>query len=172
MIGSYVPAFAEEANEIEDCNVSTELDVSGLYLIDEQETVLEDGTVLVERLYCGSNPMLRGSSGAKGSDTFTKTNSLTFLNNQTFEYWVSGYFSWDADNNTATVTNRVYGHDPVPSNCKITNEDKDWGDNKGMNILWGRIYAYVKYSFTFTNWLGRETKASVYLDVNIDGVSS
>lgn len=172
MIGSYVPAFAEETNEIEDCDVSTELDVSGLYLIDEQETVLEDGTVLVERLYCKNNPMLRSSSGAKGSDTFTKTNSFTFLNDNTFKYWVSGDFSWDADKDTATVTNRVYGHDPVSNGCKITKEVKEWGDDQGKTFLLGRVYAYIKYSFTFTNWLGRDTNASVYLDVNVDGISS
>lgn len=147
------------------------IDDTSMFLISETSETLDDGTIEITRLYSSVNPYSRAKSG---SGTFKNEKELVFSNEGStpLKYWVQGLFTWDSEKKTATVTNRVYGHGTVNSSCKIKDENKTYGNNQGNNIMLGRKYAFMRYTFTFVNVAGFERSADVYLDVNIDGVSS
>lgn len=139
-----------------------------LFLISETVETLEDGTIITSRSYSSVNPYLKAASG---SGTFKNEKELEFSDGSTpLKYWVKGLFKWDSDKNTATVSNKEYGHGTVSSGSKILNEKKEGDSNQG-GFGFGKKYAYLKYSFTYKNSIGAERSASVYLDVNVEGVS-
>ena len=82
---------------------------------------------------------------------------------------VQGDFTWNSSKDTAVVSNVKYKHGTIPANCEILNEKKDSKSNQGATVLFGKKYAYIRYSFTFKSWAGFERQASVYLDVNVCG---
>lgn len=145
-------------------------DTGELILLSETSTVLEDGTIMHERVYSSVNTKARGVSG---SGTFRNETELEFSDGTApLKCWVQGVFSWNSESDYVTVTNRVYGHSTVPSKCSINNERKTYGNNQGMNFLLGRKYAYIRYTFVFENMFGFQRNVELYLDVNVDGVSS
>ena len=165
--GSMIFSVATNAS----ASSQTAVNEDGLYLVSETETVLEDGTIETSRVYSSVNPRLRAVSG---SGTFRNEKELTFSNAdaEPFKYWVQGYFTWNSVTNTVTISNPVFGHDPVRGTCKIENEVKRYDSNQGFNFLFGRKYAYISYIFSYVNWVGLDRTCDVYLDVNVDGVSS
>lgn len=87
--------------------------------------------------------------------------------------WVKGTFSWNSDNDTATVTDTSYGYERLTADAtnKISNESFTSGSNQGSEDIFGigHKYAFVQYSFTMTNSLQYPKKYSLYLDVNTEG---
>lgn len=171
MVLNTVTVSASDINEEYDMCVSTYSDDSQdseMYLISETQTVLEDGVIETTRLYSSVNPKLRAASG---SGTFKNEKELEFSNEGStpLKYWVQGDFTWNSSKDTAVVSNVKYKHGTIPANCEILNEKKDSKSNQGATVLFGKKYAYIRYSFTFKNWPGFERQASVYLDVNVCG---
>lgn len=172
-------AFAEEIDvQSESKMESIEIAEPGedeYYLISEKTTILEDGSVLTDRLYSTVNPMERAASG---EGWFRNDKEIDFVNDsgKTLNYWVKGYFKWNSKDNEVTVSNPESGYDKKTlaefSKCEIFGETTTAKSNQGFNFLAGRKYAYVEYKFTFKNSIGSERNFSAYVDVNIDGVSS
>lgn len=170
-LGSSV--FAEEIK------TESNYEADGWYLIDEKETVLEDGTLIVERLYCNIDLSLVSTQSFSGSRpiSYEKSISTGMGTNQMLVavIWVSGDFSWNnaANNTSATVTNVKYGNTPY-NNCTYiaTESSIDSKNNQGSDSAFGSKYAYIKYNAKFKTAGGGYVSGSIYLDCNVNGVSS
>lgn len=161
MVYVFIPSTTVFAVESKTDNQNTPL-----YLIEEQQYVDEYGELVTERLYSNVNPFLRGASG---SGTFKKELETTY-DTINITYWVEGYFTWNEDNDTVTVSNVKSGHSSLGS-IRISNEETTSESNAGFSALLGifRKYAYAKYSFTLKNIAGITRDLSVEVKVHNNG---
>lgn len=153
-------------NAIERKNESVDMNGDGLVLIFEEQYVDENGYAITDRIYVEDGIMPLATSG-------TKTIKATKNIDNAYEMWVKGTFSWDSENDTATVSDASHGYERLDSsvNNKISNESFTYKSNQGSEDIFGlgHKYAFVKYSFTMTNYLGYSKNYSLYLDVNTEG---
>lgn len=176
---SAIPAvFADEISIETSSPKIGELCENGLYFVGEKETVLEDGTVIVERSYCSIDINAISTYATSGSREikYQKSVNIGGFSNQTLaaEIWVSGDFSWDPIKKTATVSNAkgdvaefYNGYERVKGNVES-------GSNQGFEFMWGHIYAYARYNVTIkgSSLFASHYTTSVYVDCNINGISS
>ncbi len=153
-------------NAIERKTESVDMNADGLVLIFEEQYVDENGYTITDRVYVEDGIMPLATSG-------TKTIKATKNIDNAYEMWVKGTFSWDSENDTATVSDASYGYERLDSsvNNKISNESFTYKSNQGSEDIFGlgHKYAFVKYSFTMTNYLSYSKNYSLYLDVNTEG---
>ncbi len=142
---------------------TTENYSSEMFLISEEITS-EDGYKIISRTYSSVNPKIRGVSG---SGIFKHEKELVYINH-TLKYWVQGYFTWNQDKDTATVSNVDKGFSSV-NGVTVSNEKLDYKSNQGATSWFGNKYAYARYSFTATNPVGLTRTADIYIDVNVKG---
>ncbi len=145
------------------------------YLIEEKTTVLDDGTLMVEKIYCDTDTELLTASSSSGSRPikYEKSVSLGGNGGQTLAavIWVCGDFTWDKDKEIATVANADGGY-TFYGDYSFISENLDSKSNQGFNFLWGYKYAYARYTLKFASDFNDEHECSVYVDCNVNGVSS
>ncbi len=145
------------------------------YLIEEKTTVLDDGTLMVEKLYCDTNTELLTAPSSSGSRPikYEKSVSLGSGKQQTLAavIWVSGDFTWDRDKDIATVANADGGY-TFYGGYSYKSHELDSKSNQGFNFIWAHKYAYARYTLKFTSPFNDEHECSVYVDCNVNGVSS
>lgn len=160
---------AEESNEENDPE---------LYLIRETETVLEDGTIVIDRYYSDSPESDAAvCSTAATSGTKTDKHEKKFIEKQAdgrmadiVTLWVQATFSWNSEAQTATVDKNT-----IKTGCTIhangstkIDEDIDSGSNQGSEDIfgWGHIYAYARYRVQLRGGYGYDRVYEVYIDRN------
>lgn len=145
MICSSATAFAENGSQLYE---TVNIDGIEMFLISEK-TSIEDGCAVTSRIFSSVNPRSRAASG---SGTYRHEKELTYDNNN-LTYWVQGYFTWNETNDTATVSNVKYGYNPL-QNINAKDHNIDYGSNQGATFLFGKKYAYARYTFTAVNPVG------------------
>ncbi|MCM1298358.1 MAG: hypothetical protein NC228_02235 [[Eubacterium] siraeum] len=168
-LGSAV--FAEEVKADSVCETEDR------YLVEEKEYVLEDGTPIVERLYCNTDLSLVSTQSFSGSRPISYTKSVSTGHDDrqmlVAEIWVSGQFSWnnDPDNKYAKVSDADGGY-TLYNDSEYVKGYVESGSDKGFDFLWGHTYAYARYNLKIKLNGGGELSSSVYVDCNINGVST
>lgn len=84
---------------------------------------------------------------------------------KTMTYSVSGYFKWC--NGDVSVTNPAGMVTGVPSNMTVSNRETTSGTGRYGFIF--NKYAYVKFSFTCTNFVGTKSDFDVTIKVSENG---
>lgn len=170
--------FAEEISIETSCPEIGELCENGLYFVGEKETVLEDGTLIVERSYCSIdiNEISTYATSDSRPIKYQKSINIGGFEKQTLaaEIWVSGDFSWDPTNKTATVSNAKGGVAKFYNGYELVKENVESGSNQGSEVLWGHIYAYARYNVTIkgSSLFASHYTTSAYVDCNTNGISS
>ncbi len=155
--------FAESSNQMQK---TVNIDGTEMLLISEK-TSIEDGWTVINRTYSSVNPKLKSSSG---SATYREEKELVYDPNN-LVYWVQGYFTWNQAADTVTISNVKYGYTPL-GNITTKNHNIEYASNQGATVLFGKKYAYARYTFTAVNPVGLEKFANVYIDMNVAGESS
>ncbi len=158
---------------------------SGLYLISETETVLDDGTIVVDKFYSDSpeNYITTYSVAAATSGTETVKHSKTFTEKSLsgkyvdlVTIWVQASFTWNSLDKTAIVdpTTIKTGKDILNKNVEYKDEKTEYDSNLGFEALWAHKYAYVRYFLTLksTGLTHNVRTYEVYIDMNTVGQSS
>lgn len=174
---SAIPAvFADEISIETSSPKIGELCENGLYLISETETVLEDGIVVIDRLYSDipdSDVNLLATHGTrkfKGTKDFVeKVNKVdTLIVTLTLE----ASFNWNTTADTVTVIeSSIDPHEDVYTNVSVDDKKIEHDDNQGATFFFGYKYAYVRYTVTLKNYAGIK-RDYIYIDVNVIGVAS
>ncbi len=169
-VSSYAYSSKDTAITSSDFNTG---DISSQYvLVSEDEYIDENGFRIVDRIYTSNNTNARSAS-VSGTEYYKTAKEVSNPDGITmFILWVSGTFSWNSDNDTATVKdpkgwyeNNMSSDSPV----KIIDTELKYGSNQGatvLNGLFGNKYAYVEYSLTSQNQYGTQKTYTLYLDVN------
>lgn len=152
---------------------STEISAEdeGYILVSEEEYFDEDLQCnVIDRVYRKGDGIAAYADLSEGTDTIRR--EVTFVE-KGFEWariWVSGTFSWNSQDNTATVTNWNGGFTQLNNSAEILDNPKvEHGSNQGGFV--GSKYAYVKKSVemqipgaSITNH-----KYALEIDVNVWG---
>lgn len=168
--------FADDTNKYDVGTEALETYENTGYLVEEKTTVLDDGTLIVEKLYCDTDLELlsvdQPSSGSRPIK-YEKCISSGEGDKQILmaTVWVSGDFSWNNTKNTATVSNVKSGQ-TFYNGSSYVDSDIEYKSNQGSNVGWGRIYAYAKYTLKFSTGYNNNHECSVYIDCNVNGVST
>lgn len=161
-----IESYAETVEVIPQ-EVLSGTELQGFVLVSEEQYVDENGCVNIDRLYVKDEAMLLSSSG-------TRTYKVTKNVENSFEMWVKGTFTWDSEDDTATVTNVSSGYEILDSYSNITIEDEvtKYDSNQGKEELWGLVghkYAYIQYDLTADSSTWKDRHYSIYTDVNTEG---
>lgn len=172
MLISMLSTAAVSAEESEEDNESE------LYLIRETETVLEDGTIVIDRYYSDS-PELDAVvySTAAASGTKTDRHTKKFIEKQSdgtmadiVTIWVQATFTWNSADKSATVDKNT-----IKTGCTIhasgltkIDEEITYGSNQGSEDIFGlgHIYAYARYRVQLRNTFSYDRVYEVYTDRN------
>lgn len=151
------------------------------YLLVDTDYAIDNSsnTLIVDRTYVlEDNHLSVLSSGEIGSKTVKKSRSI-YSDNDKYDLliimWASGKFSWNEDNDTATVTDAKGWYDiyyPSNSGAKVSKTNLENKNNQGATTLgglFGHKYAYVQYIVTLKNQLGYTREEKLWIDVNVVG---
>lgn len=154
-------------------------ELSGFSLISQEQTIDENGFLIIDRTYVENTPSTYSTNDANsGSKTVKKSRSIYNNGSTSGDLWVimwaSGKFSWNTEKDTATVTNAKGWYDlyDLPSIREITNTKTNYDSNQGATILGGALgnkYAYVEYILTMKNEFGATQDYKLWIDVNVKG---
>lgn len=182
MTSAMSAVFADEISTETSSPKIGELCENGLYFVGEKESVLEDGTIIIERSYTDTSTdeirLLASSSGSKTlshiKEIITRKN---FVDTVIIILSLSAYFSWDKNSGSAAVDPLSISHGysftaNAPSNSVATNHKVEYESNKGINFLGGRVYAYARYTLTAKTDTVLAHDYSIYIEINCDGVES
>lgn len=156
---------------------------SDLYLISKTETVLEDGTIVVDEYYSDSPEKYISTYSAKAvtSGTETVRHSRKFTQSATcapidlVTVSVEAVFSWNSINKTATVDTSTIKTDYIihGEHLSYYSQKTDYGNNMGDEVFFGHKYAYVRYYLTLKSSINSNLNTyTVYIDMNTQGTPS
>lgn len=137
-------------------------DYSDLILMTEIIFVDEYGNEVVERHYT-DNPLWGRSATGSGTHRVEQTNTWDA---GTERRWAQGFFTYNQNNNTVSVSNATGGA-TVPGN-RLTISNRSRTTNAGRTIL-GKRWAEVNYTYTVRNPAGNFFNRSVSARVYSDG---
>lgn len=149
------------------------------YLIEETETELDDGTIVIDKLYSDSpNIGIEQLSTASASGTNVFKHEKTFVGQDSKIICLSlqASFSWDQDTHSATIdTNSIEtNYISYVSTNKFIKDKLSYGSNMGSEDIFGagHVYAFARYYVEIANRYQYHKVYEVYLDVNCLGTPS
>lgn len=145
----------------------------------EESTNIVNGFTIINRCYYSTDNFGRTSisstaSEASGSRTVKYERDIIQKNTFLYTMYVSGDFTWNSANDTATVTNVQTGNKKYNSSAypKVKTEIISYASNQGQTAFFGYKYAYAKYTLTLKNGLTWVEDYVAYIDVNVIGIST
>jgi len=145
---------------------------SDLFLVKEIKYIGEYGFIESIRMYADSQALAsadaRNATGS-GRHRVSRTHTWAMGHGSAQVRWAEGYFSYNSQNNTVTLSNiRGHVYDTVNS-IRITNRSTTQSNGTSFIFGLGRQWRQVNFSFTATTHVGISNNFSVSARVYSNG---
>jgi hypothetical protein len=172
VLSQSVSASTNYSNGVSLSNDSISKD--GFVLMSENQ-YKENGYIITDRVYTKENEVSPKSKS--GSRTVRHEKDIAADNGDKellYTFYVSGFFKWNLDNDTVTVSNVTKGYTSYISGTypKVVSSTTEYKSNQGATFLLGNKYAYAKHILVLQNAFGSQSTYTVYVDVNVRGIST
>lgn len=146
----------------------------GFVLMSENQ-YKENGYIITDRVYTKETEVSPMSKSGSRTVRHEKDIAADYGDKELlYTFYVSGFFKWDLDDDIATVSNVTKGYTSYISGTypKVFSSTTDYKSNQGATSWLGNKYAYAKHILVLQNALGSKSTYTVYVDVNVRGIST
>ncbi len=165
-----MPAYASASSVSNNMQqqVNESINQPELILVSDEVVTLEDGVVAEIKTFLEDG--IEPYAANKGQRKYKCEARYSYsVNPVDVIIWVEGTFHWDSEANRAWVDDDAYGHYRIVNGSfKYDKCNEEHGSDQG-GLLFGKKYAYIKYTLSFLNTTGKENSYTLSFDVNVNG---